>query len=518
MKPFRVILIAPPIHDFYATPARMEPLGLLYIAAALRRMPGVRCDVYDAAYSMKKKRIRTPECFGHLRDIYTEDTSHFSLLSHFFRFGDSFDRIVAAVREGAYDLVGVSSMFSGYHPDVEALAARIKAETKSPVAIGGWAVFADADRLAGATAADFLISGDGETAFPELVRRLMDTETAAGGADLPRRGERTGGTVRIHGGGVDDSPLDDFPEREAVYRFRGRRIARMVLSRGCRHSCAFCAVPRRYAFTARSIESISRELEYLHGIGVGIVDFEDDNLFHDQAFSRELMTLLREHHAKGMSFAAMNGITAPNLVPFVNEAIDAGFIEFNVSLVTGSASAARGVNRPSFREAVRVIAEKSAGRIPMLAFIIGGLPGTTPAGVIDDIVFLAGLPLTIGFSPLYLLPGLPVFEALGLPDDARLLRGSALWKFGEGFAREDVASLWKYVRMINRLKATCAAPTDDERDDLRYFSRSLREKTWYAKRRDGRWERTFRFSIDLPMSLRVTHADGESALWDFDGV
>jgi len=115
----KVLLLSPPVHDFYFTPARREPLGLLYLKKSLENLENVEVDIYDATYKNRKKKKNFPAHFKYLKKFYPEDRSLFSLISNYYRFGDSFSRICEIIEFGKYDIVGVSSLFTGYHPDLE---------------------------------------------------------------------------------------------------------------------------------------------------------------------------------------------------------------------------------------------------------------------------------------------------------------------------------------------------------------------------------------------------------------
>jgi hypothetical protein len=111
---YPVLLVSPPLHDFYFTPARIEPLGLLYLAEALRREGFEKVDVLDAASAGKTKRMARPPEMDYLSAYYHEDESCFSLLHTWQRRGISDTAIVRAIKEGEYRLVGISAMFSAY--------------------------------------------------------------------------------------------------------------------------------------------------------------------------------------------------------------------------------------------------------------------------------------------------------------------------------------------------------------------------------------------------------------------
>jgi len=501
----KILLISPPVFDFYYTPARKEPLGLLYIKAALEKIKSVSVDIYDAVESGKTKKIPWPSEFSYLKEIYQEDTSPFSLFSKYNRFGDSFDRIIDVILKGGYEIAAISAMFSGYFPDVESLICRIKEQTRCTVVAGGWAINAEADKLFAESKADFFLLGNGEDVFPAFVDAYIN--------NLPF--DRVPGIVFRKNGAVCSttqpvpSPVPEgFPQRTKNYFFNRHRIAKMVLSRGCFYRCAFCPIHQNQQFSLRSIHSIENEIAYLYKSGVEIIDFEDDNLFCTEEFTAQFLPVLETYHKKGLRYAAMNGITAKNIVPFVDRIIQAGFIELNLSLVTSDAVLSSSVHRPFTLDAVEEVVSRVQGRVKTIVFLILGLPGDTPQNVLADILALAKLPVIIGVSPLYCVPGVPLFEAMGIPQERRLLRGSALYKFGPAFSRENVASLWKYVRMINWRKTLHGPLRSEEHEYCARFRLSLSERRWYRQTKRRTWEPGFSFSLALPHDIPVCTLDG----------
>lgn len=253
----------------------------------------------------------------------------------------------------------------------------------------------------------------------------------------------------------------------------------------------------------RSLESVGNELNYLSTIGCGIVNFEDDNLFSMQGYTEELLRLMKSYNAKGLSFAAMNGITSMNLVPYVSDAIDAGFIEFNLSLVSADQKTANDLSRENGRSAIEQILGETDGAIRTLVFIILGLPGGSPEKSLADIMYLASLRCEIGVSPLYILPGVGYLEQLGLPSSRNFMRGSALYAFDKSFTRNQIASLWKFVRFINAVKNNLASD-----EDIIYFNKTRNEGVWYGKDKEGRWFKSFKSGMALPEKIQIKRNDG----------
>lgn len=502
----KILLLSPPIFDFYFTPARKEPLGLLYIKKALEKVNGVSVDIYDTTSSGKARKVKLPESFDYLEKIYAEDYSCFSLFSNYYRFGDSYNKIIDRIKKGDYDIVGISALFSAYFPDVESLIGIIKEKTKAKVVVGGWAVNAEKEKLFAVSKADFFLSGNGEDTFPRFINAMINNTPIE---DVNGIIFRKNGAIHVTPETTQSKIPEELPARVDKYLFKNKRIAKVVISRGCLYKCDFCPIHKGNKFSIRSIQSIGRELKYLLGSGIEIVDFEDDNLFCTPEFTTEFIPLLEKYHKKGLSYAAMNGITARNIVPFVDRIIQAGFIELNLSLVTSDDILSHSVKRPFSLEVIKEVVNQVGGRIKTLVFLIVGLPGSNPEKVLYDILELAKLPVVIGVSPLYMVPGVPMFEKMGLPPDRRLLRGSALCKFDDSFTREDVASLWKFVRMVNRLKELKGSLSNEEKECFSYFKKSIKEKTWYRKTKYNGWEKSFSFTVELPEDFLFCKSNGD---------
>lgn len=499
----KILLLSPPIFDFYFTKWRSEPLGLLYIKRSLENIDGIIVDIYDARYSQKKKKTLWPPSFNYLKEYYIEDTSYFSLLSNYYRFGDSLNKIINFINVGGYHLVCISSLFSAYYPDVEELTKEIKMKTEALVAVGGWAIWSDYRNISSNGKADFYFDCDGTDSLVDLINTLNGQ---MGISEYFSESESKYTKF-------ENLFFDSYPKRENKYTYKNRRIASVITSRGCCYGCKFCQVPRRSGFIFRDLKSVRREFEYLIDIGIEIINLEDDNLFFELGYAQEFFDLLTEYHRRGLRYMAANGIPALNLKPHIDKALHAGFIEFNLSLVSSNKGVLSNLSRLQNREAICEIAKKSMGAIDVIVFVIAGLPLSTPKELIDDILFLSSLPVKIGFSPLYMLPNLKLFESMILPEDRRLLRGSALYKFGQEFERTDIVSIWKFVRMINKIKEVGDKIIDDE--NFYFFKKSIDEKVWYARKRNGLWEQKIPFTTNLPREVTISDYKGRVKEWEF---
>ena len=483
----KILLISPPFRDFYFTPARIEPLGLLYIKKSLS-LAGYDSDIFDFANVRHEKKIKLPPEFSYLRKYYHKDLSYFSLFSDYKRLGFSHDEMCAVIKDHAPDIVFVSANFSAYASEARKVISAVRNSSDAVVLAGGWSVTAEKDEIYEFLGADYLLQGDFPSDSSELMKYIL------GNGDP----EKIPGLIyKDNDKIITKKPAeynipDYFPERSGTYFFRGKKIAKIILSRGCRNRCAFCSVHRNGKFSFRNMESVDAEVQYLFEKGIEVVDIEDDSVFFDKGYASELLNALKKYSDKGMKFAAMNGMSANDLIPFAEKCIESGFIEFNLSLVSSDKEAIRESNRPFGLDSIKDVLSIVNGRVETIVYLIAGLKGGSAKALFRDIRELAKLPVTIGISPLYSVPGVKYFDEVA-PSERNFLRGSALYKFFND-SREDVASAMKCARMINRVRVM--ENTDEDSDNIYYYRKSAERKRWYRKVKSG-WIDSFEFEADI---------------------
>jgi len=468
----------------------MEPLGLLYIKKALMNA-GHYVEIYDSTASGKIKKIKTPQEFQYLEKYYFEDSSLFSLHSRYIRFGDSFSKITHHCVNNTFDIIGISSLFSAYHPEVELLVSEIKKVVKTPVVIGGTAINSLNDEDFEKSESDYMIKGCGTESMPLLVEAFLGN---IGFSDVPGLIYKINEKIKHNEPSTQPPWYDEIiPQREKVRFFRKRKSAPTIFSTGCRNKCSFCTIHIDNKIHSRKIDKIKEELRYLLETGIENLDIEDDDLFSDHSFTVEILNLLKEFHLSGMTFTAMNGITAKNITPFAHLLADSGFIKLDLSLVCGSKSASSEIKRPHNISDLETIIKAVDGKIEIEVFLIPGISGTTLKETLSTMIYLHKLKIKCGLSPLYLVPGVSMFKDL-VPENLRLCRGSALYPFSEK-ERDNVASLLKISRFLN---CTLSNRNNDEfNENLTFFLKSIKRKQWFRKTKDGKWLDSFSFSEDF---------------------
>src|SRR4030066_2519649 len=102
----KVLLIQPPVRDFYQTSIRTQPIGLAYLAASLKSH-GCEVGILDCQTS-EKRSIPIPSEFSYLKDFYPfNDRSPFKLYTGYYHFGMTWDGVRKKIEDSEADVFGI---------------------------------------------------------------------------------------------------------------------------------------------------------------------------------------------------------------------------------------------------------------------------------------------------------------------------------------------------------------------------------------------------------------------------
>ena len=458
----KVLLIQPPVQDFYDTDVRLQPIGLCYLKAAVRKhLPEVEITIKDYHSGCGRKTVAIPRELRYLTDYYgVADRSPFSTFHQYYHFGRPFDAIEAEIAELKPDLVGISSLFTPYFRAALEVAARVKKQTNAIVVMGGSHASAAPASLLSSPHVDYVIRGEGERAFVEFLRHLKG-ELAID--RVPNLAYKRQGEFILNPLG-DNFPIDElpFPDlsdlRAANYELAGKPLTFMITSRGCPHKCSFCSVHTTFGaeYRRRSLEDAMKEIELRYRQGYHVIDFEDDNLtYYKQTFKELCRRLIARFPNREMEFAAMNGISYLSLDDELLALMRrAGFSHLNLALVSSDKSVRETTKRPHTLEAyLQVVRQAHQLGFKIVSYQILGLPNESLDSMIQTLACNARLPVLLGASPFYRTPGAPIAGGLSLTEaDYVKARLTALAIETDHFTRDDIYTLLVATRIINFLK------------------------------------------------------------------
>lgn len=475
----KVLLVQPPVQDFYDTDVRLQPIGLAYLKAAVRKyLPDVEVTIRDYHGACGRKTVPIPRELRDLTEYYSvADKSPFSTFHQYYHFGKSFDDIETDVAAIAPDVVGISSLFTPYYREALEVAARVKKRTNATVVIGGSHASAVPESLLASANVDYVIRGEGEKPFVEFLRAVWNRD---GIENIPNLAYKCGGEL-IFNPIEENFPIDELPIPDLsgfslnAYQLARKPMTFMITSRGCPHKCSFCSVHTTFgtSYRRRSLDNVLEEIELRSQQGYRVIDFEDDNLtYYKQTFKDLCRRLIARFPDREMEFVAMNGISYLSLDDELLELMyRAGFSHLNLALVSSDKTVRETTKRPHTLEAyVRVVNKSCALGFKIVSYQILGLPNESLDSMIQTLAFNARLPVLLGASPFYRTPNSPIARGLELnAADFVRARLTALALETENFSRDDVYTLFVTTRIVNFLKSL---PVIDSVDLMELLSRN----------------------------------------------
>jgi radical SAM superfamily enzyme YgiQ (UPF0313 family) len=458
----KVLLIQPPVQDFYDTDVRLQPIGLAYLKAAVgKHLPNIDVVIKDYHGGGGRRTVPIPPELRYLTEYYpVADKSPFSTFHQYYHFGKSFDDIEAEIAEIKPDVVGISSLFTPYFREALEVAARVKKRLNATVVMGGSHASAMAESLLASRNVDYVIRGEGERPLVELLRGLQQQMPVDGIANLAytRNGTFIFNPIADNYS-VDDLPLPDLSDfHTSAYTLAGKPMTFMITSRSCPHKCSFCSVHTTFGtnYRRRSLENVLEEIELRHEQGYRVIDFEDDNLtYYKNTFKELCRRLIERFPDREIEFVAMNGISYLSLDDELLELMRrAGFSHLNLALVSSDKTVRETTKRPHTLEAyVRIVNKAHQLGFKIVSYQILGLPNETLDSMVQTLAFNARLPVLLGASPFYQTPNAPIARGLQLNEtDFVKARLTALAIETEHFTRDDIYTLFVTTRILNFLK------------------------------------------------------------------
>ncbi len=291
----KTLLIYPPFHRLHGITNRFFPIGLGYLAGALREA-GREAAIYNAEnFDRSEPLVRSyahSDAFGHF-DQYQralDDAGHYVW--------QEARRVIADYRPGLVGITAKSCMV----PAAQMLSRIVKEVDPSiKVAWGGPHASIAPDETIGFENVDMAVRHEGERTIVELVEQL-----AAGQTDLGRiaglvwkdsLGRTVHNRLRENEPDVDKLPMPDKTADLFPGRYAPDDYGVMFTSRGCPWPCTFCdsrgVWTRRIRY--RSPEHVVAEMERLYAEqGVRDFYFWDDTFTPNRRHSMRLFELMIE--------------------------------------------------------------------------------------------------------------------------------------------------------------------------------------------------------------------------------
>jgi len=482
----RIVLVQPPIEDFYDTDVRIQPIGLCYIKASIEQFcPDVEVIIRDYHQHGGRHTVPLPKALRYLQDYYpVADKSPFSAFHQYYHFGERYEIILQEITELKPDLLGISALFTAYFQQALNLAKIIKPILEVPIVMGGSHVSGMPRQVLTNDCIDYVIPGEAERPMVELIEYLQGKRRIHQVANL---GYKKQGMIwlnpREDNYAIDEIPLpavDALPLEQ--YQLANKAITFMITSRSCPHKCSFCSVHSVFGekYQRRNIDNVLTEIELRYQQGFRVIDFEDDNLtFYKNEFKQLCQALIKRFPSRELEFVAMNGISYISLDNEMMELMKhAGFTSLNLALVSSDKSVRESTKRPhTIKKYLTVVNKGFELGFKMVSYQILGLPNETLASMVQTLAFNTGLPVLLGASPYYQTPNAPISAHRTFTDDDLIkARLTAFAIETEHFTRDDLYTLFISTRIINFIKGLTLSENNSLLDQIHISSSDHREQ------------------------------------------
>ena len=461
-----ILLIQPPIRDFYLTAKRTIPYGLACIAASLIK-EGFSVDIFDGLATARSKVLDLPLEMAYLKPYYDRsDLSPFSLFHHFRHYGYSFEHIGQKAKASGAFLIGISSLFTAYRDEAIRTAESVKQYHSScRIVLGGHHPTVMPWDVLQSDAVDYVLRGEGEISLPILAKALKSGTSLMNIPGIVFR--KPDGMLHcsepVVMKNLDTQPLPETPLIKHSFYKRGNKTSTVVVaSRGCPMSCSYCSIGSSpyIPYRRRSVESVLAEIDLaITQHGAGFIDFEDENLSLNKSWFLKLLNQIRCRYSRsGLELRAMNGLFPTTLDEEALQAMKAaGFKILNLSLGSISSHQLRRFKRPDVSQSLSdVLNLTDKCGMEAVVYLIAAAPGQDAEDSIRDLLYIASKKALVGMSIFYPAPASGDYElckSLGiLPEKLSLMR-SSVFPLSHSTTRIEAITLLRLARIVNFLKS-----------------------------------------------------------------
>jgi radical SAM superfamily enzyme YgiQ (UPF0313 family) len=438
----KILLVDPPFYRFIGYYNRYFPLGLAYIATVLRE-EGHEVLIYDADCNENPSKMD----FTRLEDSYPLYLKSLNDDNHYI-----WQEMREIVRDFQPDLIGIS-IWTTFAASAFKIASICKQYDKNlPVVMGGPHISIKHEEvLEICPDVDFLVRGEGEETFLELVRAVR----AKWGNKNATFNDIKGISYKKNGKIIHNSPrefikdLDSipFPARDLLLNknsYNSEDMGLLMTSRGCPYNCSYCATSiwqRKIRY--RSVDNIIEEIKLIiDKYSTRQFTFKDDSFTVDKKIVIELCDRLIREKIK----VNWDCNTRVNLVDeeLLKKMKKAGCNSIKVGIETGSERISKLMNKKISFEQCRKAAKlfREAG-IHWTGYFMMGLPSETKEEVYQTLQFMKELkPDYASLSVYEPFPGTELFEIgieKGLVQNKRTLEDLY-----------NISPKYYYVKDINR--------------------------------------------------------------------
>jgi anaerobic magnesium-protoporphyrin IX monomethyl ester cyclase len=347
--------------------------------------------------------IKFPIGLGYLAAILEKDAFEISIYNACSEKNITFEMIKEKIIDYNPDVIGIAVVYTAL-AKTSVKIAQIAKETNPRIIVvaGGPHATYDYENLLNNYPVDFVILGEGEISFLELLNKLRnndnDFESVKGIAFLRDRVCITEKRFPIEN--LDSLPyparhLVDF--RKCIKNELLPNAVSIMTSRGCSHSCAFCSLTHFFRrWRPRRPQNVIDEMKYLLKAYENIKSFQfyDDNFTFNQERVIELCELIIKNRLQKYKWNCLARVDQVNF-DMLKLMKRSGCEKVSFGVESGSPQILmnihKGISLEQVKEAFKLTSEVG---MESLAFFMIGNPGETQETINQSIRFAKSLKST----------------------------------------------------------------------------------------------------------------------------
>lgn len=388
-KRFKKILLINPTNTMPVDSVRRigEPLGLLYLGASL----------INAGYEVI------------VFDMTLEGYDNCEINNGYVTYGSGPNDLKNKLMETNPDIVGVSCMFTAREQNTISVCSIVKEVNRElPVVLGGLHPSTFPDRFFKTDLIDYIIFEEGEFRLVKLLDCLNNEKKP----DFDGVAYRENRKFKINPALTKIEDLDSipYPDRDLVemeeyikigvpyapFSYK-QRVAQILATRGCPNNCNFCSTVKYWGrkIRARSVGNIIGEMKILKDkYNIEEIQFVDDNLTVNKAFSMELFSRMKDFNFKwctphGLMFNSLDG-------EMIKAMADCGAYQLTFAIESGSKRVLRDIihKNVNLDKVKEIVAEAHKYDISVHGMFVMGFPGERKEEIMQTLNF----PFEVGFD------------------------------------------------------------------------------------------------------------------------
>ncbi|PLS16432.1 B12-binding domain-containing radical SAM protein [Bacillus sp. M6-12] len=291
---------------------------------------------------------------------------------------DPIMNIVGDLHSKKPDIIGFSCYIWNIEETKKVVELLKKVNPQLKVILGGPEVTYDvADWLEEIPQADFIVIGEGEETFKQLLTELHGEGNFAEISGLAFRDE---GRNRI----MPQRNKLDLKQLPSPFRFPediphlSKRVIYIETSRGCPFSCQFCLSSIEVGVRYFDREKVKDDIRYLMQNGARTIKFVDRTFNISRSYAMEMFQFLIDEHHPGtvFQFEITADIMRPEVIQFLNDNAPAGLFRFEIGVQsTNDYTNELVMRKQNFEKLTRTVTMvKEGGKIDQHLDLIAGLP------------------------------------------------------------------------------------------------------------------------------------------------